>query len=211
MRKTIAALVVMLSLAASVHAEPVTAGQLTMDWRGAGSLSFSCLSGLTFTGSVNAMDGVFPSLQLDPTTGSPGQAINVSGYWTGLAVRGAVVDHQETIPVGQLDSDNWGDVRFMTEVNAPLTGDEVAITAPFEFLGTFSLRNQPISMTGFGRATVWLQRFQGDDQTPSYWDFRSVTYAFEPQTDLTPNPEPATMLLGLTGLGMVWLRKQRSL
>lgn len=198
--KTLATLAIaFLMLASPVKAEQITAGSLSMDWRGAGSLSLSGDGGFQFDGSVAAIDGIFSAWRLDPMKSSPGMEIDLSGYWTGLAVNGTA----NAVPVGRVNTDDYGDVRFMSSVIAPSSGDFASIETPFSFRGRFTISNQPLDLTGYGLATVLLSRFPGDAQTPTYWDFQSIRYGFQPLST-THNPEPATMLLGLTGLGMVY-------
>jgi len=207
--KTITSVIaLLLFLVLPVYADQVTVGALTMDWSGAGSIAFSCDSGFQFSGTVGADDGIFPALRLDPTTSAPGMTVDVSGYWTGLAVRGTTIDEQGSLDVGLVDRDDSGDLRFSAFFVAPESGTDVTLDVPFGFRSQFLLRNQTRTIEGFGRAIVFLTMFPGDAQTQRYWDFRSVSYSFTPSTNLTENPEPATMVLSLTGLGLAWYRRR---
>jgi len=211
MRKLFALVVAMAALAQPVWADTVTVGSLDIDWRGSGQLNISCDNGFQFAGSVGALDGVFRAWQLDPQTSAPGMDIDMSGYWTGLAVNGIATTNGLTLPVGSLDTNDWGDVRFSASVTAPMDGNEVSIQAPFEFSGLFNLRDQPTPITGTGTVTVTLAMFPGDLATPKYWDFKSATYAFQAaQVAPTPTPEPGTIFLGATGLMLAWLRKRHA-
>jgi len=154
------------------------------------------------------MDGGFPGFHLDPTTASPGQVIDLSGYWVGTSLVGTASDGGTVYSVGSLDSDNSGEVRFIADVTAPLSGDDAWIDTPFGFRSMFFLNSTWRSYEGSGMARVNLSRFPGNASTPPYWDFRSVSYTFSSPLPVSENPEPATVLLGLTGLVGMYLRKR---
>lgn len=215
MKKLFSALLMVLAFVAPASAETITAGSFLIDWRGTGAIDVTGDNGSRFVGSVYAGDGIFHGWQLDPTTGAPGMTIDLSGYWQGLSLPGTLTTSSATQTIGSLNSEDWGELSIAAEVVAPESGDAVLLSAPFGFVGTFQIQDAGIlELSGFGTALVSLTRFLGDANTPTYWDFTSAKYQFgsftaPDETNIAHNPEPATFVLALSGLGAIFFRSRR--
>lgn len=197
--------VAFLALSTTASADTISLGTVTINYDGAGAVDVAS-STARYVGTVYAGDGVFQGWQLTPESGAPGALIDLSGYWVGLSCPGLLTIDGASHVIGSLESLYQATLQISAEVNAPFgQGDFASLTVPFGFAATFlSDVAGPVAMDGWGLATVLLSRYPGDAFTPSYWDFRSVTYSFNPVSE---NPEPATVVLALTGLLFILWRR----
>ncbi|MGH7489037.1 MAG: PEP-CTERM sorting domain-containing protein [bacterium] len=102
------------------------------------------------------------------------------------------------VPAGEAGVAN----HFFAQGVVPAVGTTGVLLVPFTYVGFFEIPGRQFreyDLLGHGMATV---RFRPDNFTPTpTWDFDGARFEF------APTPEPATLLLISSGLGVLaWLR-----
>lgn len=201
-------LFVLFSAAAEVRADPVqiTSGFINFD---SANHNFSLTgSGLSVKGIADRtfLGGTF----LDTNFGAVARLSRLLDY-DDLRV-------QAPLTVGGVQYTLWGGMEDLIRLDIvagqfAFPVDPTVMTATFEstfsmtgrigLLRTFHPDNvQIVDIVGQGIATAIYDR---DPATPSIWTLRSLNYTFQP----AQTPEPATLVLLLTGVGGVAVRVRR--
>jgi hypothetical protein len=197
---------------ATAHADPlvVTSGTLSVTGIVSGPVfnfagtDFSAIGGGGDFGNTGPANSCFPC--------TPGQLINVGSLFVGSSLgQGTVIINGSTFNnifiAGQFGFSG-------PAIVVPVSSSNLTLMAPFTFGGTMvgCLESHLICQTqvfsteliGSGIATIQLQHFL-DSFGNSLFGFRSVTYTF----DNPAIPEPATIVMLVTGLATLGARKAK--
>lgn len=211
-------LIFSLSAFATVQADPITVS-------GTATLVHSNISGLridfSLTGqnfSANVFDeGGLTSLMhfgIWPCSRSAGSSTPCTtanaGYSSQSDLRGTFTFNGQTFNAGVIDALNF-QLTSPTFVIPPelLDDDAIVITAPFSFLGSalIAQTGQVVQLEGEGTVRLLLTRQTVGDITGLFLE--RADYTFGPTVEgvtIESVPEPATMVLLLTGLAGVAAR-----
>jgi hypothetical protein len=212
MSSRIVAIVSALTLASfgsTVDAEPIavtiTSGSASLNIEG-GRIALTGTDGFSLTGSLD--NSAIPSWYCCATT-PPGTSTTFQASFSGSDVPSVVTFQGETFGnVGAPLSPGSASVNFVSSpfTLPPLTDDNIVITAPFTFAGTFVESRDPgespleLTLVGSGIGTFQLIPIS------STWLGFGGTFQFTTPVEVTP--EPGTLvLLGLALAGTYGARR----
>jgi hypothetical protein len=161
-----------------------------------GTRGFSMEGNLTHgEGRIDPFNDCFPCL--------PGTTISV-GAFQGEASFPTTATFNGTTYTGINRADSHDSI-FLELVGSALipafTGAEITITAPFTAEGGFNISGLgTVPILGQGIASLLLRPQPVPTGEPPHWFVSSVRYDF---TDVTPVPEPATILMVAGGLAAI--------
>jgi hypothetical protein len=162
-----------------------------------GTQGFSLEGGLTHgEGRIDPFTFCFPCL--------PGTTISVGAFQGGASFPGtATLEGTSYTDISDVDSTESVFLELFGRTVIPaFTGAPVTITAPFTVEGGFNLflDGVTVPIRGQGIASILLQPQPVPGGAPPEWYVGGVRYDFN---NLTPVPEPATILMVAGGLAAI--------
>jgi hypothetical protein len=195
--------------ATGVAADPivVTSGLVVLPASGIRSADIQGTQGFSFVGTLSPFSNV--GAEQCSIVCAAGSTINLVTISVGLDVRGDVEYQGVSFGVGSLTTGSLGLQFSGSAMLPPLDGSTAVVTAPFLFEGILTpppgSTLEGASLTGSGLATLFL-RTPPEAGVPPGWQFSRLEYAFE---DPDVIPEPTSLLLVGTGVGLLLRRRRR--
>jgi PEP-CTERM motif-containing protein len=199
---------------ALAFADPIriTSGGLVGDRRNVDVTLASKTRGFSLVGSGEKFGGVWSPGNCDGSDAClPGSAQSLTGLWIGSDFGATATLDDHTFSFGLL-TESTGEAAVDFEgswIAPPFTANRTKATVvrPFTFEGSLTFPIVPgsdeprLGLVGSGKATLRLSRSTGAEG----WELVSATYRF----DHSAVPEPASILLVGTGLGLIGRRVLR--
>jgi hypothetical protein len=185
--------------AVPLRAEPITAGFLLgSSMSEPVSMSIQA-DGFAFGGRAAPWAGVFgPAMDCMNGRCAPDRNVRLDAFWSGSDLSGGAVWNDVEYDNAYMEAKWSGSLYIPQEFTGGI------IRAPFTFEGAFYNGNAWLTLLGFGMASAEFGAI-----TERGFQLSKINYAFGPlDEELTPNPEPGTLLLMGTGAAML-ARKYR--
>ena len=194
-----------LAIALPAQAETIVITSGALEWIRPSATASVSLAGESFVFTGRTGQGVFTPR--DSCGGCPtGSTVDLTATWVGLDLMGTASYNGITYTqVGAVMSDTAVGGRWTGTLLIPNSFAGGALTAPFQFTGTF--RNPTaiplLELVGTGQATANLVPSL---VAPGGFNLESIRYEFD---SAAPVPEPTSMLLIGTGLAGLAARRRR--
>jgi hypothetical protein len=163
--------------------------------------------GFTFASGFDVIQNLFlpwEECNGNPLGCVPGNTLNLTANGSGNDLVGTATLDGVTYPqVGGFNSQTSMIVSFQGSLVLPPIGSaDTDVTAPFSFSGSFVLPSETEDLVGAGTATL---SFSPSVPFPGSWQLDAARY------DLSPIPEPGTLLLLGSGLVTLtaWCRRRK--
>lgn len=207
--RTMGAALVTLCVALPARAETIQITSGALVWTQGPPADSVVLAGEGFSFTGVALNGIFaPDTQCFAGC-APGSTVDLTARWVGLDLPGTAVLNGVTFTdVGGANATSSLDAIWTGALVLPASFTGGVLTAPFTFTGTFRVVDPatPSVTDLFGGGTASLT-FAPLPAAPGGFSVRAATYAFEAAA--TPVPEPMSMWLVGTGLGLAGWRHRR--
>ncbi|HVJ27681.1 MAG TPA: PEP-CTERM sorting domain-containing protein [Vicinamibacterales bacterium] len=200
-----------LVVARPAQAETIVITSGFLEWMRPTGVTTIQLAGPGFTFSGTAGSGIFEPLDSCGVPECvPGSIVDLHAYWIGLDLPGTATYEGTTYtPVGSANALAGMEARWTGNLLIPGDFSGGALTAPFQFAGTFSFRDTfagqetDVNLVGAGQTTLNFTPFPN---YPGAFRLDAIRYEFDAAA---PVPEPTSMLLIGTGLaGLAALRRR---
>lgn len=203
-RRQLLVAIAVLAFAVPARAETIQITSGSLQWMGRFGGSPVTLVGEGFVFQGFAGNGLFaPDLQCEVCFA--GATIDLLGRWVGLDLGGtATVNGTTYTGVGGLTATTSLDARWDGSLEIPLDFTGGVLTAPFQFTATFFNPGAQVDLFGAGIASLTLVP---NLAIPGGFELGAATYQFSSDA---PVPEPMSMMLVGTGLGLAALRRRRT-